>query len=201
MSDDEADEELLELLRQSLGLKETSAPGPADTKVLRDAEYIYNNSIDVAIDSTSTKAAASMVWRLMQEKDYSPKTWSTHQLHPKDKTESTVNFIFTMDLLNFSFWSEDAIGELFTVDFDGKTWSGYWSMVACLQRAIGDGIPITSPDFWQDQEACTDEVVRHVFRSSNSASMPMLNERLSILREAGQVLYEVSLLPSCTAVN
>ena len=201
MSDDEADEELLELLRQSLGLKTKSTSGPADTKVLRDAEYIYNNSIDVAIDSASTKAAASMIWRLMQEKEYSPKTWSTHQLHPKDKTESTVNFIFAMDLLNFSFWPEDPTGEPFTVDYDGKKWSGYWSLVACLQRAISEEIPITNPDFWQDQEACTDDLMKHVFRSNNSTSMPMLGERLSILREAGHVLYEVSGLPLYTPVD
>ena len=136
MSDDEPDEELLALLRQSLGINDNSAKAPADTKVLKDAEFIYDNSIDVAIDAAGTKAAAAMVWKLMQEKEYSPKTWSMHELHPKEKTKDTVDFIFTMDLLNFSFWSDGPSDNVFTVDYKGKQWTRYWSLVAVLQRAL-----------------------------------------------------------------
>lgn len=194
MSDDEVDKELLQLLQQSLGLKGSVKAEPADTKVLRDAQYIYDNSIDVAIDSFNTKAAASMIWQVMQEKGYSSKTWSTHPLHPKARTEDTVNFIFTMDLLNFSFWSGDTLAEAYSVDYEGRQWTGYWSLVAALQRALSEGIPVTSPDFWQDREECTDEILKHIFRSSTSTLMPMLDERISILREAGEILYEVSSL-------
>jgi hypothetical protein len=52
-------------------------------------------------------------------------------------------------------------------------------------------IPITTSDFWQSEEECTEEVLRHVFRSSTEEEMPLLKERLACLREAGQVLYEV----------
>ena len=146
MSDDEPDEELLALLRQSLGIGMSTADAPADTKVLRDAEYIYSNSIDVAIDSSGTKAAAALICDLMKEKKYSPKTWSTHELHPKEKTEDTVKFIFTMDLLNFSFWSDDPSGLVFTVDYKGKQWTGYWSLVAALQRALEEGTRYSERD-------------------------------------------------------
>jgi hypothetical protein len=140
MSDDEADEELLALLRQSLGMEPKGGPGaPPNTRVLRDAEYIYDNAIDVAIDSTNTKAAATMIWNLMQVKQYSPKTWSEHNLHPKDKNEATINFIFTMDLLNFSFWPEEPGEAAFTVDYRENSWTGYWSLVAALQRALEEG--------------------------------------------------------------
>ena len=191
MSDDEADQELLELLRQSLGLKSSSNAGPADTGVLKDAEYIYNNAVDVAIDSSSTKSAADIIWHLMQSKGHCTKSWTQHELHPKEKNEDTVNFIFTMDLLNFSFWTDDLQSDSYAVQYAGREWSGYWGLVAALQRAISEGIPITSPDFWQDEEECTSEVFAHVFRSSTSTSIAMLDERLKVLREAGQILYEV----------
>ena len=55
-------------------------------------------------------------------------------------------------------------------------------------------IAITSSDFWQNEEECTEEVLAHVFRSATDEKMPMLAERMACLREAGQVLYEVSLL-------
>jgi hypothetical protein len=211
MSDDEADQELLELLRQSLGLKGPTTPAPPDTGVLKDARYIYNNAIDVAIDYVGTKTAAYLIWDQMQAKHYSPKTWSSHELHPKAKTKETVEFIFTMDLLNFSFWP-DKPDEAFTVEYKGQHWTGYWSLVALIQRALEEGnkilflvrtflisclffpgIPITTPCFWQDQEECSDELLKHIFRSSNSTPLPLLDERIKILRQAGQILYEVGL--------
>lgn len=141
MSDDEPDFELLELLRKSLGLNDVAAAGPAETRVLESAEHIYNNSVDVAIDMRGTKAAATTIRRLMQEKQYSCKTWSEHELHPKAKDKSTVDFIFMMDLLNFSFWSDCTNeGKRYLVEFAGKTWTGYWSLVAALQRALEEGM-------------------------------------------------------------
>lgn len=140
MSDDEVDEELIALLQQSLGLHTNGSPRPAETRVLQDAEYIYNNSIDVALDYRGCKAAATMIWTLMQERKYSFSTWSEHELHPKTKDGSTVDFIFTMDLLNFCFWSDlPKSDETFAISFRGKSWTGYWSLVAALQRALEEG--------------------------------------------------------------
>jgi hypothetical protein len=53
-----------------------------------------------------TKSAAMLIYKVMQERVYSTATWSQHELHPK-LTEAfseldMLNFIFTMDLLNFS---------------------------------------------------------------------------------------------------
>ncbi|KEZ46094.1 Uncharacterized protein SAPIO_CDS0943 [Scedosporium apiospermum] len=189
MSDDEADPELLELLRQHIQGKLKVDDEP-DTGVLEGAEYVYDNSIDVAIDMRASKAAAVTIYNLMKQKGYSTSTWSEHELHPKTKDESTLAFIFTMDLLNFSFWSELPAEERFAVEYRGQTWTGYWSLVASLQRALEEGIPITSSDFWQSEDECTLEVLKHVFRSTTEEEMPMIEERLACLREAGKVLYE-----------
>lgn len=203
MSDDEADLELLDFLRQHFQKSSLENDIP-ETRVLESAEYVYNNSIDVAIDSRSTKAAANMIYEQMQIQNYSTQTWAEHELHPKTRDESTVNFIFTMDLLNFCFWSDKNEEERFAVDYRGKTWKGYWSLVAALQRALDEGIghepmvthwltivgiPITSSDFWQDENECTEIVLQHVFRSCTDEPIPLLSERISCLREAGRVLY------------
>ena len=188
MSDDEADPELLALLAECLGLNAPS--GPPQIKVLRDAEYIYDNSIDVALDASSTKQAAEKIWQLMQEKQYSFKSWTEHELHPKTKDENTIDFIFTLDLLNFCFWIPGEDGETFTVEYRSKLWTGYWALVACLQRALDQGIPITTPSFWIDREKCSDEVFQSVFKSCTSAAMPLLDQRISMMREAGQILVD-----------
>ena len=141
--DDEVDQELVALLRQSLGLGASSQPKPTDTGVLDSATHIYNNSIDVAVDMFGTKRAAAHIWQNMQRREYSTQTWSEHELHPKAKDEATLNFIFTMDLLNFCFWSDEQ-DRKFTVEYRDKHWTGYWGLVAALHRAIDEGerIPV-----------------------------------------------------------
>lgn len=150
MSDDEVDSDLLELLRKSLGIDDNSTARPAKTGVLEDAEYVYDNSTDVALDMRGTKAAASSICTLIQENQYSTKDWSKHELHPKGKDKSTVDFIFTMDLLNFCFWSDCTLPEQYAVEYRGKTWTGYWSLVAAIQRALDEGtIWRTCPIWWR----------------------------------------------------
>ncbi|KYK55295.1 UPF0553 protein c [Drechmeria coniospora] len=191
MSDDETDPELLALLRQHLeGKLGVDADQEEETGVLSGAEYVYNNGIDVAIDMRATKNAAESIYQQMQQKSYSTATWSEHELHPTTKDESTVNFIFTMDLLNFSFWSDLPDDERFAIEHRGRRWTGYWSLVAALQRALDEGIPITDPHFWHDEDECNLKALKHIFRSCTDEEMPLLPERLACLRESAQVLYD-----------
>ena len=179
MSDDEADEELLDLLRKSLGINADSTPRPAETGVLEDAKFIYDNSTDVALDMHGTKAAVASIWSLIEEKSYSIRDWSKHELHPKTKNENTIDFVFLMDLINFSFWSDCGDpNQGFAVNYHGKRWTGYWSMVAAIQRALEDGIPITHPSFWINEIECSDEVLKHIFRSETAEEMPLLMDRI-----------------------
>jgi len=54
-----------------------------------------------------TKDAAASIYKSMQERGYSTDAWSQHELHPKPSEGfaevDIVNFIFIMDLLNFSY--------------------------------------------------------------------------------------------------
>lgn len=52
-------------------------------------------------------------------------------------------------------------------------------------------IPITTPDFWVDESKCTEELLRHVFRSATDEEIPLFQERVKCLREAGDVLCNV----------
>lgn len=141
MADDDVDHDLLDFMRKAMGLDPPTTKTPLATKVLESAQFIFDNAIDVALDPESVKAAAETIYRSMQEKSYSTSTWSEHELHPKEKNEDTVDFIFTMDLLNFSFWSDfDDQERRFSVNYGGKRWTGYWSLVALLRRALDEGL-------------------------------------------------------------
>lgn len=173
-----------------------SAPVSSDTLtgVLKDAEYICNNSIDVSVSMHSTLAAAASIHKLMQERGYSTHTWSTHELHPKQSKGFSevdiVNFVFTMDLLNFSFWSDMPVDQRYQVEYRGRRWTGYNSLVASLRRAIDEGIPITIPRFWNDS-SCSNAMLEHVFRSATDEQIPLLADRIEMLREASDTLSKV----------
>lgn len=134
----DASPELVALLRAHL-MGQPATDAEPETGVLEGAEHVYDNSIDVSLDMWSCKTAANAIYAQMRDKGYSTATWSEHELHPKAKDEATVAFVFTMDLLNFSFWSEMPDGERFAVEYRGRTWTGYWSLVAALQRALDEG--------------------------------------------------------------
>lgn len=167
--------------------------------VLKDAEFIAHNAIDVALSMYGTRDAAASLYKAMCERKYSTETWSEHELHPKlgvDVDEvGLVNFVFTMDLLNFSFWSEKSAKDRYQVEYRGKLWTGYNSLVACLRRGLDDGIPITTPRFWRS-DADLQATVAKVFAGATDESIPLLEQRVAVLKEAGDVLHEVSFMGS-----
>lgn len=184
--------DLLAAFRNRFGLGDNGPDdeAPPDTRVLAGAEHVARQAIDVFIDRQGTIDAAGAVVSRLRAAPLSPSAWGAHALHPKPAEmgeEQTVDFVFTLGMLNFSFWSEDG----YAVSYQDKSYSGYWSLVAALRRALDEEIPITSTDWWQSEDECTTEALENVFRSENDARMPLLDERLSVLREIGTRMYEV----------
>lgn len=153
--------------------------------VLQSAKYICDNAIDVGINASGVTNAASKIHEKMNRADYSMQTWSSHELHPKIKNDAALEFVFFVDLMNFSFWSPG--NEKFTVNYRGKDYTGYWSLCALVHRAIDEGIPVTNPTFWRQ---AGDNALRRVFRSDSAVDIPLLQERMHVIRESGQVLLE-----------
>lgn len=81
-----------------------------------------------------------------------------------------------VDTLNFAFWSDSDV--LFTVEYRGKRYNGYWSLCAAINRALDvridptrsacdvlkelqESIPITDPHYMAN---ITEEQLKHIFR-------------------------------------
>lgn len=191
MDDPDVDHDLLSFMRSLLTTEPPAPVAIPKTNVLTSAHFITDNSIDVALSRDAILAAATQIYHSMTTLNYSTSTWHANPLHPTPLTPETVAFIFTMDLLNFCFWSIRPSDTRFAVEYKGEQHTGYWSLVAALNRALEEGIPITSPHFWVDREVCTEEVLAHVFRSATAEKIPLFFPRVECLREAGEVLCEV----------
>ncbi|KAL0960783.1 hypothetical protein HGRIS_005804 [Hohenbuehelia grisea] len=179
--------------------------------VVDDTEWAYHKTKLVQINADGVKTAAQHILSKMANEVYTPRTWRTHPLHilppePYDATapltKTVLDWIFLISSLNFSFWSEregnpDRYGVEWQSAWVGEdaarreVFTGYWSLVAALNRAIADdGIPITDPAFYSSETLCPDSVIENVFREAGESSepIPLLKERIAVMREVGFIL-------------
>lgn len=78
--------------------------------------------------------AARKIYSQMKEQKYSFDMWKSCPVHPKVMNEDTVNWIFVVDCLNFSFWLPTE--EQFELEFDGSKYYDYDALCNALNRAI-----------------------------------------------------------------
>lgn len=109
-----------------------------------------------------------------------PGNFSQAKHHPKPDDPKAIDWIFVLDTLNFSFWPDKGKTK-WTVN--GET--GYFALCAAVKRAIDEGKPIWDPHYYSQLTRQEAEVI---FRGDNDSSIPLLEERLSNLHEAGKVL-------------
>ncbi|TFK40764.1 hypothetical protein BDQ12DRAFT_679988 [Crucibulum laeve] len=188
--------------------KETSrSPNP----VIESSEFAHKVIDLVQIDDEGVKNAAQYIRKKLLAESYTPRTWRTHPLHicppepydPKDPLNKEVlNWIFLISALNFSFWSEkegrpDRYGVQWLTGWkspspEKKVWTGYWSLVAALDRALEEAIPITDPHFYSSEESCPDSLIEYVFRPAEQSSetIPLIRERIAVMREVGRILCD-----------
>ena len=166
----------------------------------------------------------------MQKSAYSPRTWRTIPLHllpPDDDriepilnplAKPTLDWVFLISALNFSFWSQyEGTDKRYAVEWregwglEGrKTWNGYWSLLAAINRgsslhlplthalpnakfvAMEEGIPITDPLFYSSETRCPDALIAHIFRESSLSvePIPLLAERIQVMRGVGNILCQ-----------
>ena len=104
-----------------------------------------------------------------------PFDWGTDPNAVIDATmvKTTLDFAFT----------DFATGVKFEVDYQGRRWSDSEAMFACLHRAMTAGVPLLEGEYLA---TVTRPDLEQIFRGT--IEMPMLDERVAILREVGEKL-------------
>ncbi|KAI1285565.1 hypothetical protein HDE_11950 [Halotydeus destructor] len=114
--------------------------------------------------------------------------WNAHELNPRIADESAVNWIFLVDSLNFSFWTDDDRSAKYSVTCKSKSYTGYWALCAAVNRAIDEGYPVTSADFYAN---VTESTASHIFRADNAdVQIPLLKQRVQVMQESGNNLIQ-----------
>lgn len=155
------------------------------------AQYIAKHSKDVHISLDGVKQTARKIYEMMVKSEVlvDVSRWDLHDLNPKTKDKAAIDWVFVVDLLNFSFWSDEADNQpKYMVRYKGREWTGYWSLCAAVNRAMDEGILMTDPNVYQNMSR---EQFEYIVRSDVPvACMPLIAERLDSLHSAGQTLCQ-----------
>ncbi|XP_067886132.1 queuosine salvage protein [Heterodontus francisci] len=150
-------------------------------------KFITENSKDVSISEDGVQKVAEMLFEKRNSKEFDATGWKLlHDLNPQTMSEASINWVFVTDTLNFSFWSENDDHKCL-IKYKGKMHSGFWSLCAAINRALDEGIPITSASYFAN---ITLDQLKHVLSSDTDVPMPLIEERLKVLKEAGNILLE-----------
>ncbi|XP_029048201.1 queuosine salvage protein [Osmia bicornis bicornis] len=146
------------------------------------AKVIARLSKNVFIEEEGVKNLACAILEGLKNREVSVNNFSQHEFHPSSNDPRAVDWIFVLDTLNYSFWSKK----------DSPKWTvhgqtGYFALCAAVKRAINEGKPIVDPKYYSQITRCEAE---QIFRGDNQTSIPLLDERVKSLREAGKILLE-----------
>jgi hypothetical protein len=104
--------------------------------------------------------------------------------HYFDGTAATAQWLFVLDTLNHCFWPE--VGSPpWEIRYGDKVLSGYWALAASLKRAMEEDVPIHQAT---TLAMCDRKTLSRIFRGNGE--IPLLDERLVNLRQAGGVLLD-----------
>lgn len=99
-------------------------------------------------------------------------------------TDEAIDFILVADSIDTAL-TDFARHEKFQVDYAGKHWSDSEAEFTCLKRAMDDGVPILDGRYLAKMSRAE---LDKVF--TGNIPMPMLDEKLAVLHEVGNVLAE-----------
>jgi hypothetical protein len=95
--------------------------------------------------------------------------------------EEYIAFCFVDSALNFCYWGEPK----WTVQIEGQDWDGSAALIRCLKQALQNGYPILQSSYLATMP---ESDLQEVFKGN--VVIPLLAERLRLLRELGQVLQQ-----------
>ena len=143
------------------------------------AGVVYR-ACDVSLNMAAISALAKKLRTRIQKKKLLTETqFGSRAISPQR--------IFLQDAVNYCFWSKKGEPK-WTVEYPkGTILDGWTALVACFDRALKEGIPILDASYLKH---LTLPDARYIFRSSTETPIPLLDQRIFCLREAGRVMVQ-----------
>jgi Potential Queuosine, Q, salvage protein family len=155
-------------------------PKQIGSPVLDSLHYAIESSRDVQTNHEKIVEVAS--WMAYEELPM-PEFVLPLGIGPGDP-EQAIDFILVADVIDTAFTDFER-HEKFQVQYEGKRWSDSEAEFACIKRALDRGVPFLDGNYLAK---ITREELNKVFEGN--IEMPMLDEKLAVLRQSGRLLAE-----------
>src|SRR5580704_15004505 len=153
-------------------------PKPIGSPVLDSLPPVIENSRDVHTNVDKlVEVAGWMAYEELPMPDY----FLPMGVGGGDADE-TIDFIMVADVIDTAF-TDFTTHIKFQVDYAGQHWSDSDAEVACLKRAMDQGIPILDGNYLAQLARPQTEKI-----FAGNIEIPMLDEKLELWRQAGAVL-------------
>jgi len=136
--------------------------------ILEEIKFVVDNSKGVKINTLEIEKIT---------KNFFKRSWGDILSVPLGKKQK-IAFNFILASLNFSYWGDPK----WEIEYENKRLGGSKGMATSIVRT---GEKIFDPQFLKN---LSEEEVKHIFRGNTV--IPLLKERLEILRELGRVVCE-----------
>lgn len=147
------------------------------------AKLVAGLAKHVFVEKEGVKKLASTVLDGIKTGKIRTGNFSQVKFHPQRDDPRATDWIFVLDTLNFSFWTETG-AKKWTVN--GET--GYFAFCAAVNRAIDEGKPMWDPKYYSQ---LTRQDVENIFRGDDGETgIPLIQERIKGLHQAGNVLLD-----------
>lgn len=150
--------------------------------ILKSTERVTNNASHVRVD---VKAAERLARALAAKSDWltAPPEKSLQDAPLFANEREHAQWLFALDSVNFSFWSDHGEARWRFADDDSKLLKGAIAMGESFRAAARRGVPLTDARFLAQLTPAT---LREIL--GGQGPLPMLEERCRVLNEAGKNL-------------
>ena len=155
-------------------------PKPIGSPVLESLPYAIESSRDVHTHYDKIVEVAS--WMAYEELPM-PEFALSFGISQGDPNDA-IDFILVSNSTDTAFTNFDTHVK-FQVDYAGQHWSDSDAEFACLKRAMDQGVPILDGNYLAK---VTRDQLNKIFQGN--IEMPMLDEKLAVLHQAGKVLAD-----------
>jgi hypothetical protein len=155
-------------------------PKPIGSPVLDSLRYAIESSKDVTTHYEKIVEVAS--WMAYEELPM-PEYALPFGLGAGDPNQA-IDFVLVADTIDTAF-TDFARHEKFQADYAGQHWSDSEAEFACLKRAMDNGVPILDGKYLAKISRAE---LNKIFEGN--IEMPMLDEKLTVLHDVGQVLAD-----------
>lgn len=146
------------------------------------AKLVTKLAKDVFIEEQGVKELALVILDAIQTRKIHTGNYSQMKFHPKPGDPRAVDWIFVLDTLNFSFWTDTGASKW---KVNGET--GYFAFCNAVQRAIDEGKPMWDPKYYSQ---ITQKEAEIIFRGDDKNTIPLIEDRVKNLQQAGKVLLD-----------